>query len=62
MPLVLVIHGGPYFVTSGASIRSINGSPPRLCGVERQLRGSTGFGKAFVRAADANGADECMTT
>ena len=27
MPLVLVIHGGPYARQSGASIRPINGSP-----------------------------------
>jgi dipeptidyl aminopeptidase/acylaminoacyl peptidase len=53
MPLVLVIHGGPYArdVWGFNSIHQWLASRAMRC-LSVNYRGSTGFGKAFIKAAD----------
>ena len=57
----MVIHGRPY----ARDTWGYNGHQwprqSRLCRAEREFRGSTGFGKAFVNAADQGGLGACRT-
>ena len=62
-PLMLVLHGGPYSRDSWGYNRDHQWLANRGYAVlSINFRGSTGFGKAFVNAADREWGGRCTTT
>ena len=56
LPTVLLVHGGPWGATRGATTRSVQWLANRGYAVlQVNFRGSTGYGKSFLNAGNRNG-------